>query len=84
MRSVPDPILRLQLPFIAKIIQDETWLEAERRGHAVSPDDPVVRSNVCAVILRIGAELRARLTRQPDLATSSVSTGSESLNRRAA
>ena len=58
-----DPILFRQLPCIAQIIRDETWLEGERRGAPVSPDDPVVRENVCAVVLGIGAEMRERLTR---------------------
>jgi len=61
MITYPDPLVRRQLPFIAQIIQDETWLEAERRGHFVPPDDPVVRANVCAVVLRVGAELRSRV-----------------------
>lgn len=51
-----------QLPLIAQIIRDETWLEGERRGAPVSADDPVVREKVCEVILRIGADLRHRLT----------------------
>lgn len=50
-----------ELPVIDKIIRDETWLEGERRGCWVSPHDPVVRENVCRVILRIGAELRDTL-----------------------
>ena len=53
-----DPVLVGQLPFITKIIDDETWLESERRGYAVPRDDAVVREHVCAVILRIGQELR--------------------------
>lgn len=55
-----DSFLRLELAHIAQIIRDETWLEGERRGRPVSPDDPVVCENVCAVILRIGRELRER------------------------
>lgn len=43
---------------IQKIIRDETWLEGERRGCEVSPRDPVVRENVCRVILRVGQEMR--------------------------
>jgi hypothetical protein len=62
MPSFPDPVTLRQLPLIAQIVRDETWLEGERRGCAVSPDDPVVRENVCAVVLRIGRELRERLT----------------------
>ena len=64
MITYPDPLVRHQLPFIARIIQDETWLEAERRGHFVPPDDPVVRANVCAVVLNIGTELRCRVARE--------------------
>lgn len=64
MRFPQDPVIYHQLPLIAQIIRDETWLEAERRGHSVPPDDPVVRANVCAVILRIGAEMRAEALRR--------------------
>ena len=53
-----DPIVFAQLPAIRQIINDETWLEAERRGCCVDPDDQVVRENVCRVLLRIGAQLR--------------------------
>lgn len=56
-----DPVIFRELPVIQKIIADETWLEAERRHCWVSPEDPVVRENVCLVILRIGAALRAAL-----------------------
>jgi hypothetical protein len=62
MSATHDPVTHRQLPVIAKIIQDETWLEAERRGCPVSPQDPAVRENVCQVILRIGRELREKLT----------------------
>lgn len=64
MNFPADPILRHQLPCIAQIIHDETWLEAERRGQTVPADDPVVRANVCAVILRIGARMRADAIQQ--------------------
>lgn len=64
MNFPADPALRLQLPLVAQIIRDETWLEAERRGHTVPADDPVVRANVCAVILRTGAEMRASILQQ--------------------
>lgn len=56
-----DPVMFRQLPVIQKVIADETWLEAERRGCAVPPEDPVVRERVCEVILRIGATLRETL-----------------------
>lgn len=60
-----DPIISRELSMIAQIIRDETWLEGERRGCEVSPRDPVVRENVCRVILRIGRELRATLASEP-------------------
>ncbi len=59
-----DPVVLRELPVIDKIIRDETWLEGERRGCWVSSEDPVVRENVCAVILRIGRELRDTLVRE--------------------
>jgi len=57
-----DPVVFSELPLIQKIIEDETWLEGERRRSWVSPEDPVVRENVCRVILRIGRELRESVT----------------------
>jgi hypothetical protein len=56
-----DPVVLRELPIIQKIIQDETWLEGERRGCLVLPTDGVVRQKVCEVILRIGEELRESL-----------------------
>ena len=55
-----DPVVRLQLPVIAQIIRDEVWLEGERRGGPVSSDDPVVCEKVCAIILRVGQQLREK------------------------
>ena len=56
-----DPIVtRAQLPLIAKIIDDETWLEGERRGAPVLRHDPVVLERVCAIVLEIGGSLRER------------------------
>lgn len=59
-----DPVVFRELPVIKKVIDDETWYEGERRGCYVSSDDPVVRENVCLVILRIGRELREKFTAQ--------------------
>ncbi len=59
----PDPVVLRQLPVIHKIIQDETWLEGERRGCKVATDDPVVRENVCRVVLRVGQQLRDSLVK---------------------
>jgi hypothetical protein len=68
--TILDPIVFLQLPAIRRIILDETWLEAERRGCSVSADDRVVRENVCLTVLRIGAQLRE--TAERALATAPV------------
>jgi len=57
-----DPVMFRQLPLIQQIIADETWLEGERRGCWVASDAPVVRENVCAVILRVGAAMREALS----------------------
>jgi hypothetical protein len=65
MRS-HDPVVPRQLPVIKKIIDDETWLEGERRGCYVAPTDPVVRERVCDVVLRVGAQLRASLSSAQD------------------
>ena len=56
-----DPIVHLELHVIQKIIDDEIWLEGERRGHAVDPHDPVVMAIVCGIIMSIGEELRAKM-----------------------
>jgi hypothetical protein len=60
----PDPIISCEIPMIQKIIQDETWLEGERRGCLVVSWDPVVQEHVCEVVLRIGMELRRRAMAQ--------------------
>jgi len=56
--TILDPVIFRELPLIQKIIADETWLESERRGCPVPSDDPVVRENVCLVILRVGDSMR--------------------------
>lgn len=58
-----DTVLHHEIPVIRKIIADETWLEGERRGCAVSPDDRAVRDKVCTIVLEIGQELRDSITR---------------------
>ena len=57
-----EPLLSHELTVIQKIIRDETWLEGERRGRYVPPSDRAVRENVCQIILRIGAQIRASAT----------------------
>jgi hypothetical protein len=61
MQSSSDPVVIRELPLVARIIQDEVWLEGERRGCPVPASDPVVRAKVCDVVLRVGADLRARV-----------------------
>jgi hypothetical protein len=73
----PDPVMISQLPVIRKIIQDETWLESERRGCAVTADDHVVRERVCEVILRIGQQLREAMTQRLERATVEPQVDSE-------
>jgi hypothetical protein len=58
-----DPVLFREIPVIRKIIQDETWLEGERRGCEVAPTDRVVRENVCRVILQVGHQIRESVSR---------------------
>ena len=58
-----DPVIFRQLTIIHKIIEDETWLEGERRGCWVSVDDPAVRENICQVVLRIGREMRETVSK---------------------
>ncbi len=55
-----DPVVTCELPWVQKILEDETWLEGERRHQAVSIDDPVVVERVCNILLSEGANLRAR------------------------
>jgi hypothetical protein len=59
--KITDPIIFRELPVIQKIIQDETWLEGERRGCFVRSDDRVVRDKVCEIVLRIGQQLRTSM-----------------------
>ncbi len=75
--TVLDPIIFRELAAIRQIIQDETWLEAERRGYCVTASDRIVRDNVCQVVLRIGEELR-EMSRAAEWITSSP--GAISLN----
>ncbi len=61
-----DRIVYFELPLIQKIIEDETWLEGERRSCWVASDDPVVIENVCRVILRVGRQLRESIAKKAE------------------
>ena len=51
-------IIRAELPVVKQIIQDEIWLEGERRGCSVSSYDPVVTKHVADVLFRNGERIR--------------------------
>ena len=63
MTNPKDTFLSREIPIIRKIIEDETWLEGERRHEPVSEEDAHVVENVCAVVLRVGADIRRSLSR---------------------
>lgn len=54
-----DPVVRQELPWVRKILDDEVWLEGERRHQAVSVEDPAVVNRVCDILLAQGARMRA-------------------------
>lgn len=43
-------IAGVERPTLEKIVRDECWLEGERRGCAVDPDDPIVSARVAEII----------------------------------
>ena len=57
-------VAKAEIPAIATIIDNEIWLEGERRGCCVSPEDPTVVENVCGIIIRIGGQLREETLRK--------------------
>jgi hypothetical protein len=59
-----DPIVLQEIPVIRKIIQDEIWLEGERRGCPVAPTDAKVRQRVCEIVLNVGQQLREAIARE--------------------
>ena len=56
----PLKIIQTQIPFIKKIIEDEQWYEGERRNCYVPQNDPIVQTNVCSVVMRVGSEMREK------------------------
>ena len=50
--------LHAELPLIRKIIENETWLEGERRGHSVDEKDPEVLLHVIEIIQTNGQKMR--------------------------
>ena len=63
--SPESEFIREEIPELEKIVRNECWLEAERRGEPVGPHDPAVRQRVADVILSgAGAYLRRLCSRK--------------------
>ena len=53
--------IRSEIPDVKIIVENECWLEGERRGEAVDSRDPAVQERVADIILNgVGAFLRQR------------------------
>ena len=53
-----------ELPILARVVANETWLEGERQGREVDPHDPEVIARVAAVVAEHGAEWREKANRE--------------------
>jgi hypothetical protein len=54
-------IIRSEIIDVKSIVNNECWLEGERRGHAVDPHDQAIRQRVADIILNgVGAYLRQK------------------------
>ena len=54
-------IIRSEIADVKSIVDDECWLEGERRGQPVDPRDQVIRERVADIILGgAGAYLRQK------------------------
>ncbi len=54
-------VIRAEIPDVQSIVEDECWLEGERRGRPVDRRDPVVQARVADIILNgMGARLRRK------------------------
>src|SRR5260221_8147974 len=54
-------IIRSEIPDVWHIVEEECWLEGERRGHPLPRPDPVIRKRVAELILGgAGAYLRRK------------------------
>ena len=53
--------IRSEIADVRSIVNNECWLEAERRGHAVDAHDEAVQGRVADIILGgVGAYLRQK------------------------
>ena len=58
--SAESEFIQAEIPEVRKIVQDECWLEGERRGAAVDPRDDAIQKRVAEIILSgVGAQLRS-------------------------
>ena len=56
-----EEIIRSEIPDVKSIVENECWLEGERRGRPVDPHDESVRERVADIILGgVGAFLRQK------------------------
>jgi hypothetical protein len=54
-------IIRAEISDVESMMEDECWLEGERRGQPVDPHDPAVQLRVAEIILSgAGASLRRK------------------------
>lgn len=51
----PEQVIKAEVQFVQKIIQDETWYEGERRNSPVSEDDTTVIQKVTEICSVCGA-----------------------------
>lgn len=59
--SPESEFIQSEVADIARLFQDECWLESERRGSPVDHRDPIVQARVADIILsKMGIQLRAQ------------------------
>jgi len=59
-------IIRSEIADIKSIVENECWLEGERRGRPVDPHDETIRMRVAQIILGgAGAYLRQKHSQRP-------------------
>jgi hypothetical protein len=57
--SPESEMIAAELPAVRRMVDEECWLEGERRGMPVDPSDEVVQSKVAELILSgVGQQLR--------------------------
>ena len=64
----PGHINPLEIPLIAEIVKNETWLMGERLGRAVDPKSPEVRTKVAEIVLACRHHWRQQFEQTPPAA----------------